>query len=152
MPTIEQIYATVIREGVERGHHVVPEFCVTPSSRLFQKNIDIAWLQPRYEPDRVGSLRRWRIVAAFEVEGYDVPIERIQIHSAQFAQLRADEGNAFPCLIPLYTEAYHRANPNWGNAAPEAHIAEREAAAAEAGVIKVCDGRNFEWLTALQAW
>ncbi|RYH60870.1 MAG: hypothetical protein EON54_10645 [Alcaligenaceae bacterium] len=147
MPTIEHIYAAVVREGVRRGHFVVPEFCATPSSRLFQKNIDVAWLEPRDEPDRIGSLRRWRIVAAFEIEGYDVPIERIQTHSAQFEHLQADEGTRFPCIVPLYTQAHHRANPTWGNAAPQTRIAERQAAAkAAGGMVKVCDGRELDWL------
>ena len=147
MPTIEHIYAAVVREGVRRGHFVVPEFCVSPSSRLFQKNIDVAWLEPRDEPDRFGALRRWKIVAAFEIEGYDVPIARIQAHSAQFGYLQADEGTRFPCLIPLYTEAHHRANPTWGTSAPQAHIVERQAAAETAGgIVKVCDGRELHWL------
>lgn len=150
MSTIEQIYAAVVREGVRRGHHVVPEFCVTPSTRLFQKNIDVAWLEPRDESSRFGSLRRWKIVAAFEIEGYDVPIERIQTHSAQFQHLQADEESRFPCLVPLYTEAHHRANPNWGNANPQAHIAERQSVAeAAGGIVKVCDGREFGWLSGL---
>lgn len=147
MSTIEDIYAALVREGVRRGHFVVPEFCVAPSSRLFQKNIDVAWLEPRDEPDRFGSLRRWKILAAFEIEGYDVPIERIQAHSAQFGHLQADEGIRFPCIVPLYTQAHHRANPTWGSATPQAKIAERQAVAeAAGGIVKVCDGRELQWL------
>lgn len=150
MSTIENIYASIVRTGVERGHYVVPEFCVTTKSRLFQKYIDVVWLQPRNEPPRIGSLRRWRIVAAFEIEGYDVPIERIQIHSAQFQQLQEEEGTMFPCIVPLYTEAYHRSKSIWGNANPEPYFKERRNAATDfGGVVQVCDGRTVDWLDQL---
>jgi hypothetical protein len=150
MSTIEEIYAAIVKEGVKRGHHVVPEFSLTPSSRLFQKKIDVTWLEPRDEPERLGSLRHWKIIAAFEIEGYDVPVERILVHSAQFRQIHVDEGATFPCIIPLYSRASHRSNPNWGNATPEAYIRERADAAIKSGnYVQVCDGRRLQFLETL---
>ncbi len=106
MATIEEIYSQLIKEGVNRGLEVVAEFCVAPRSQLFEKKIDVAWVRRRDEPDRFGSLRRWKIVAAFEIEGYDVPLDRLHLHTAQFRQLWEEEKERFPCVIPLYTKAY----------------------------------------------
>ena len=147
MATIEDVYSTLVREGVRREFVVVPEFCVSTRARLFEKKIDVAWLAPRDEPSRVGSLRRWKIVAAFEIEGYDVPLDRIQMHSAQFQQIWAEEEGRFPCFVPLYTSALHRTDPHWGTGNPEPHIEKRKAEAAKWGnVVRVQDGRDLAWL------
>jgi hypothetical protein len=150
MATIEDIYSTLVREGVNRNLHVVPEFCVRSREHLFKKKIDVAWLRPRDDPSRFGSLRRWQIVAAFEIEGHDVPLERLHRHSAQFRQLWLEEGNRFPCYVPLYTRAHHRADPEWGEAAPEQNIQQRIAEAETlGGVVRVIDGRRADWLQEL---
>lgn len=146
MATIEDIYAALIKEGVRRELHVVPEFCVTPKTRLFEKKIDVAWLRQRDDSVRVGSLRRWKIVAAFEIEGYDVSLDRLRMHSEQFQHLWADEDN-FPCFVPLYTQAFHRVNPDWGNRNLAAKIQQHVNKACSLGsVIQVKDGRNLDWV------
>lgn len=149
MATIEDIYAHLIKQGVERQFNVVAEFCAAPNSSLFEKNIDLVWLTKRIpaDPSRVGSLREWKIEAAFEIEGYDVPLDRIRIHSEQFKVLRADEKAEFPCYVPLYTEALHRSDPDWGSAQPEDKIEKRQNEAKNLeGVVNVCDCRNWNWL------
>lgn len=125
MATIEDLYTCLIRAGVSRDLDVVAEFRVAPRSRSFEKKIDVAWLRRREDADRFGSLRRWRIVAAFEIEGYDVPLDRLELHTSQFKQLWEEEGERFPCFVPLYTEAFHRADPNWGRDNPERKIQQR---------------------------
>lgn len=150
MVTIEDVYSELIREGVGRNLHVVAEFCVAPRSGLFEKSIDIAWLRQRDDPARFGSLRRWQIVAAFEVEGYDVPFDRIQLHTSQFKQLWDEEGSEFPCFVPLYTRAFHRKDPDWGSDSPERKIQQRiDKARKLGGVIDVRDGRDMQWLGAV---
>jgi hypothetical protein len=147
MATIEDLYSQLIREGVSRKLEVVAEFCVGPRSRLFEKKIDVAWVRRRNDPARFGSLRRWQIVAAFEIEGYDVPLDRLQLHSSQFKQLWEEEDERFPCFIPLYTKAYHRTDPDWGSDSPECKIQQRiDEARRLGGIINVRDGRDMQWL------
>lgn len=147
MSTIEDIYSALIVEGVKRQLTVVPEFRVASRDHLFKKEIDVAWLQPRDEPSRFRSLRRWRIVAAFEIEGYNVPLKRLQRHSSEFLQLWKEEGEKFPCFVPLYTRAYHRTDAIWGSDHPERQIEQRISAAQQfGGVIEVRDGRDLQWV------
>lgn len=147
MTTIEDLYSSLTREGVGRKLDVVAEFCVAARDRLFEKSIDIAWLRRREDAAQVGSLRRWEIVAAFEIEGYDVPLNRIQLHTSQFKQLWDEEGRRFPCFIPLYTRAFHRTDPDWGSDSPEPKIQQRiDEARRLGGVVDVRDGRNMQWL------
>jgi hypothetical protein len=150
MATIEDIYSQLIKEGVDRKLEVVAEFCVAPRNQLFEKKIDVAWVRRRDEPDRFGSLRRWQIVAAFEIEGYDVPLDRLRLHTSQFRQLWDEEKEQFPCVIPLYTRAYHRADPDWGNDNPERKIQQRIDEAIRLGrIVQVQDGRAMNWLGAV---
>lgn len=148
MFTIEEIYAAVIREGVSRGFSVVPEFSVAAADKTFKKRIDVAWLLPRNDEAKNGSLRRWKIAAAFEIEGYDVPLDRIELHSAQFNRLQNDWGESFPCFVPLYTIATHRSNAHWGSETPDRYIADRKQAAERSGsVVKIIDARVQNWLS-----
>ena len=153
MATIEEIYAYLTKKGVEHNFYVVAEFCASPNNSLFEKNIDLVWLSKRdcADTERIGSLREWKIEAAFEIEGYDVPIDRIRIHSEQFNVLRNEERVKFPCYVPLYTEALHRSDPEWGTDKPQgkitSKIAQRQDKAKEIGcVIKVCDCRTWDWV------
>ncbi|WP_422847257.1 hypothetical protein ACOYR4_15755 [Acidovorax sp. M14] len=150
MVTIEDLYSTLIREGVRRNLDVVAEFCVAPRNRLFEKKIDLAWVRRREDANRFGSLRRWQIVAAFEIEGYDVPLDRLELHTSQIKQLWEEERECFPCFVPLYTRAFHRTNPDWGNDKPERKIRQRvEEARRLGGVVDVRDGRDMSWLDAV---
>lgn len=147
MATIEDIYSRIIAVGVQRGFHVIPEFHVTAHDHAFKKKIDVAWLRPRDDQTRIGSLRRWEIIAAFEIEGYDVPFERIRIHSRQFSSLHDQEGRKFTAFVVLYNEALHRANPTWGVALPETFIQARSQTAIDSGnILTVRDGRFLDWL------
>lgn len=150
MATIEDLYTRLIREGVVRNLEVVAEFCVSPRSRLFEKKIDVAWVRKREDAARFGSFRHWQIVAAFEIEGYDVPLDRIHMHTSQFRQIWDDDSQSFPCFIPLYTRALHRADPHWGSDKPDRKIQERvEEARRLGGVVEVKDGRDLKWLETL---
>jgi len=147
MSTIEEIYSALVKEGVRRKLTVVPEFCVSSRDHLFDKKIDVAWLKPRDESARFRSLRRWKIIAAFEIEGYDVPLERLRLHSSQFRQLWAEEGERFPCLVPLYTRAYHRTDAVWGTDRPDRKIEQRTREAQRLGeIIHIRDGRALGWV------
>lgn len=148
MAAIEDIYSQIIRVGVLGGLCVVPEFSVATKGRTFKKTIDVVWLESRNDRTKVGALRRWKIVAAFEVEGYDVSAKRIQNHSLQFSELHGDEGGSFPSYVVLYNEAFHRINPNWGSSDPSKHISKRINQARTLGdVVSVKDGRQLDWLT-----
>lgn len=150
MATIEDISSGIIAAGVRRSLFVVPEFQVTARDYGFEKKIDVAWLRQRDDQARIGSLRRWEIVAAFEIEGYDVPLERIRIHSKQFSRLHVQEGCAFPSFVVLYNEALHRANPAWGEASPEPFIQTRVQTAIDSGnILTVIDGRSLVWLDSI---
>lgn len=150
MATIEDLYACLVREGVSRNLDVVAEFCVAPRSQLFEKKIDIAWLRKREDKARFGSLRQWQIVVAFEIEGYDVPLNRLRLHTSQFKQLWEEGRERFPCYIPLYTQAFHRTDPDWGNDKPESKIQQRVDEAKRLGeVVDVRDGRDMGWLEAV---
>lgn len=117
MVTIEDVYSKLIEEGIERGYKVLAEFSVNPIDRTFNKKIDIVWSKLREQQDasRTGSLKRWKIIAAFEIEGYDVPLERIEMHKAQYRRLINDNKEDFPLFVVLYTRADHRTDPDWGD-------------------------------------
>jgi len=150
--TMEEIYAAIIRAGVLRKLTVVPEFCVQSLDGAVKKKIDIAWLSPRNSSRRVGALRRWRLIAAFEIEGYNVPLARIRTHSEGFRQLRKDERRSFPCYVVLYNQAHHRLDPKWGVVDPTRQIVRRMNVAQECGdIAQVRDGRHPGWLKELKA-
>jgi hypothetical protein len=111
-----------------------------------KKAIDVAWLTPRNDPQRTGALRCWRLIAAFEIEGYNVPPARIRQHSNDFRQLYEHEGS-FPSYVFLYDEAFHRTDAQWRATNPEPHIAKRRGVAEEdKNVVQVHDGRALDWL------
>lgn len=146
MASIEEICWSIVRVGVRRRVVVVPEFCVRARTRLGKKSIDIAWLRPREDASKRGSLRKWQIVAAFEIEGYDVPTSRVVKHSQQFRTIQRDEG-PFPCYIVLYNEAFNRTNPRWGRPDPSRWVSDRRRVAESNGnIVQVHDGRDLKWL------
>lgn len=115
MTTIEQAYSSLVSLGVRKKYNVIPEFCIAPRTALFNKKIDLVWVEERDEVEKNGSLRYWRIVAAFEIEGYNVPLDRLRMHASQFDNLRQDAGDVYPSFVVLYTRAHHRRNPDWGS-------------------------------------
>ena len=118
------------------------------NDRTFNKKIDIVWGELREHPDvnKVGSLKRWKISAAFEIEGYDVPLERIEMHKAQFRRLLDDHKEDFPIFVVLYTRADHRTDPDWGDGDKrrEEKLSRRITNGGQAGPVQVVDGRHLD--------
>lgn len=117
MVTIEDVYTQLIDEGIRRKFKFIAEFNAAPKDPTFNKKVDVVWARPRPSPDttKVGSLRTWELIAAFEIEGYDVSLNRIGMHKRQFDCIRADCNENFPSFVILYTRADHRNDPKWGD-------------------------------------
>lgn len=94
----------------------------------------------------MGSLQHWRIIAAFEIEGYNVPVDRIDMHKAQFRRLLSDHKEHFPFFIVLYTRADHRKRLKWGVDDPnrDAQLARRIALNEQDEMIRIVDGSHLE--------
>ncbi len=148
MVTIEEVYSKLIREGIQRGYEVIAEFCVSSRAQDFNKKIDIVWVQRRAArvDSNVGSLRQWEVKAAFEIEGYNVPMDRIAMHKAQFDRLIADHTDKFPFYVVLYTRADHRTDPDWGDGDPrrEDILFRRKSRSSPAESFHVVDGRALD--------
>lgn len=152
MSTIELISSEIIRVGVSRGFAVVPEFSVAGPTLACRKKIDLVWLKARRDDSLSGSLRDWRISVAFEIEGFNVPAQRIASHAKQFSVLQGMNGKSFTCYAVLYSSARHRRNPSWGCAHPEGLISKRRDVARFAGSsMLVVDGREMAWLAEVEA-
>lgn len=67
------VYAQLIRRGVESGFHVVPEYRVRPSFEQTKREVDLTWCIAN--PSATGSSRLLP-AAAFEIEGHDVERRR----------------------------------------------------------------------------
>lgn len=148
MVTIEEVYSKLIRVGIQRGYEVIAEFCVNPIDRTFNKKIDIVWSKLRKQPDanKTGSLKRWKIIAAFEIEGYDVSLERIEMHKAQHKRLIYDLKEDFPLFVVLYSRADHRTDPDWGDGDKrrEEKLSRRITNGEQVGPVHVVDGRHLD--------
>jgi hypothetical protein len=93
------------------------------------------------------GLSPFQVVAVFEVEGFDVPLNTISLHSEVYPQVRKLLQAKFPCYVPIYTLATHR--PNYGQDAElvQRCVLERQARAAQHGnSVQVCDGAQRDSL------
>lgn len=115
--TKNEIYSLLTFEGVSRGYEVIAEYAVSAKNR--EISADLVWTQRR--PD--GGLHQdranqefWRLIAAFEIEGCNVPMPTLNRpeteftrHVGNFKEIRTvypeDDAATF---VVLYTEAYDR--------------------------------------------
>lgn len=156
MVTIEEVYSKLIQEGINRKYEVIPEFSVsvlstgTAKKTYNIKKIDLVWVKRRAPIDetKVGSLRHWKIFAAFEIEGYNVPEQRIAMHRDQFKRLGTECHEDVPSFVVLYTLAHHRNAPNWGNGdlKRETKLKSRIIAGGNDPHFKVVDGKKLNVL------
>lgn len=149
MTTLHAIAAEIVRTGVLRGFHVVPEFPLLVDLQGNTKRIDLTWFST-LPSARLDNARQQRCIRAlFEIEGYDVPVARIRQHAIQIGATphRAALAEDARCYIVLYNEAHHRKTEKWGSANPEKAISRRVAEAHRAGgLVEVRDGRDLRWL------
>jgi hypothetical protein len=129
MITIEEIYSELIREGITRNFVVVPEFSIIIDEWPRPKKFDLVWLveRERFDPTQSGSLKKWKIIAAFEIEGCDVPIARVVMHVNQLKDIHSKSNEPFKSFLLLYSKAYHRKNTEWNKSSTaEKLIAKRK--------------------------
>ncbi len=138
----EQICSDIIAAGVGENFVVVPEFKLpyVQAGRRRTKDTDIAWLVPAEPP------ARYRVIATFEIEGFDVPLATIDFHSEVYPRVREFLGYGFPCCIPIYSQATHRRAYGHDLNLVQACIGERDIRARLNNVVRVCDGERREWL------
>jgi hypothetical protein len=149
MATIERIYSSLIYQGVSRGFHVVPEFAVRTGSGVSNKKLDLVWLEPWRDHELGEPLRDWRISAAFEIEGCNVPRSRLAEHKARSHDLQRILRYSFPFVVALYSEASHRANPNWGPKNVRRSISRRtQLYEADGGAFTIVDSSGLKNLLA----
>jgi hypothetical protein len=139
----EQVYADILAAGNEAGFVVVPEFALYYSieGKRCSKKTDVAWLSTRDDQ------AEHRVVAAFEVEGFDVPLTTIDLHSEVYSLIREFLQLKFPCCVPIYSLATHR--PKYGHDLElvRSCVLQRSARAAERhNVVEVCNGEHRDWL------
>jgi hypothetical protein len=142
--TKNDLYAILIREGVNRHYEVIPEFCLYPQSK---SKIDLVWATRRHPgtwQDR-DNHAFWDLKAVFEIEGCNVrrATKELLRHVGNFAQVQDLYGPAdVPRFVVLYTAAYDR---HFTNAAEHRglEVATRIGWAENLG-IQILDGRNIE--------
>jgi hypothetical protein len=143
--TKNDLYAQLVRMGIEKGYEVIPEFRVHLSDRR-KKNIDLVWVTRRpkvgFHQD-LGSLQDWTLHATFEIEACDVPRKEFSRHTKDLPTinniLRTKPVHHF---VVLYTAAHDRAwDKRKTNRAP-ADIEKRRWWARESGV-KLVDGNDL---------
>jgi hypothetical protein len=142
----EQIYSDILTAGCQAGFVVVPEFSLRYAAERGRKVTDIAWIAGAEDTGV------YQVVAAFEVEGFDVPLMTIDSHARLYSRIQKAQGIEFPCCIPLYSRAIHR--PDYGRNLDRVQrcLSKRSARAAEhRDVVQVCDGSVREWLIQVTA-
>ncbi len=102
------------------------------------KVADVVWLVPHsYDVDEYG-LPNFRVVAAFEVEGYNVPLDTIRFHLRVYRKIRARYGPVL-CYVPLYSKAIHRRDYGDDKDLVEDCIDERKYLTRYPKLVTVCD-------------
>lgn len=154
MPTKNDIYAQLIKIGIQKGYEVIPEFRINlPDGR--KKNIDLVWcirnnLTSKFQNQP--SKEYWSIVAAFEIEGSNVRLKKeLHRHITDFPHV----SNVDPICSPqkfvvLYTEAYDRTWKNARNADAEIEVRKNWAKPQTAN-FSVEDGRDLVWTEKIPA-
>ena len=147
--TKNDLYAQLVRIGIEKGYVVIPEFRVRLPDHPRKKTIDLVWVtrKPKMtsqHQDRE-SLDYWTLHATFEIEACDVrniPGKEFNRHINDLPKVKNTRpAKAVRHFIVLYTSAYDRA---WNNArkTTDDEIKQRRRWAVKSGV-KVVDGRDL---------
>ncbi|MFZ3299823.1 MAG: hypothetical protein WA344_17425 [Ralstonia pickettii] len=158
--TKNDIYAQLVRLGIERGYEVIPEFRVKlPDHQRKQdrkKNIDLVWVTRKSnisQHQNCKSLEYWTLHATFEIDACDVR----NIKGKEFDRHMRDlptiknipPTESIRHFVVLYNAAYDRA---WNNErkTTDDEIEERRrwAAKSKSGV-DVIDGRDLAVILAL---
>jgi hypothetical protein len=148
--SMEQTYSDVATAGHMGGFIVVPEFKLRYdlAGQRRAKKADVAWLVTHDNPAPGDDLLPYKVVAVFEVEGFDVPLATISLHSEVYPRVREHVQSEFPCYVPLYSLATHR--PGYGvdnvNLVQQCVLDRQNIAAQHHNVIEVCDGAQRDWL------
>jgi hypothetical protein len=147
--SFEQVFTDVCGAGYKNGFTVIPEFSLAfahPEIAASTKKPDVAWLATlNAATEDVIPLHR--VVAVFEVEGFNAPELTIAHHSTVYPAIWRMYGAHFPCYVPLYSLARHR--PGYGanaDAVNQGLLDLQGVAARHGDVIQVCDGRARPWL------
>jgi hypothetical protein len=145
----EKIYSDICAAGVAANLMVVPEFKLhyQNSGQKRAKWADIAWIFSSNHLEKKNAFPHYQVVAVFEVDGFDVPLPTIELYSIVYPLVRQSCGSQFPCYVPLYSRATHRAkygiNPDVVQR--EIHL-RRDRAAQHFENVTVCDGGQRTWL------
>ncbi len=149
--SMEQIYSDVSAQGHNAGFIVVAEFKLPfrdDTGKMHSKEVDIVWLRTG-ENAIEDHIPPYQVVAAFEVEGFDVALNTIRLHSTAYEQARQFAALDFPCYVPLYSLATHRAD--YGHDVDAVHrltLARQTLAVQRHNIVNVCDGMTRDWLQA----
>ncbi|RAS19612.1 hypothetical protein [Paraburkholderia bryophila] len=151
--TKNDLYAALVRMGVEKGFVVIPEFRVHLDNGKRKKNIDLVWATRKSDmaayQDRP-SLEYWTLHATFEIESCDVrniPRKEFDRHIRDLPTIQ-NTGATIPIthFIALYTSAHDR---NWNPRRDvQADISERKGWAKGTSV-SVLDGRDLAVVRAM---
>lgn len=149
--TKNDTYANIVREGIERGYEVIPEFRVWVHKQEISKSIDLVWAtrqdRKSTRQDRP-NLEYWILAATFEIEACDVRINKeFRRHLVSLPNIHSFN-QLIPVVhcIPLYTAAFDRSEIKRISHAVD--ICERAKAAEPYGVHVFTVGSN-QWLNIL---
>lgn len=146
--TKNDLYTRLIRLGVRCGFEVIPEFVLPTAGAPRNPKIDLVWAvrKPGMPPvqDRA-NLDYWTIVAAFEIEGCDVPYgpegKHFSRHIDYLPMARNLEPNApISHFVVLYTVAHDR---RWNRNLPVEKLIAERLGWAEGSPVQVVDGRDL---------
>jgi hypothetical protein len=152
--SFEELFASICAAGRRKKFVVVPQFsfdyCLDGIDKV--KVTDVAWLVPHEHALNNDGLPHFRVVAAFEVEGFDVSLETIRAHLGLYRRISRRHGALVPCYIPLYARAIHRPSYGDNSETVDRKIARRLVLLpANQNNVTVCDGRERRWLRAATA-
>jgi len=148
--SFEELFSNICSAGRRNKFVVVPQFsfdyCLDGIDKV--KVADVAWLVPHEHALNNDGLPHFRVVAAFEVEGFDVSPGTIRAHLMVYRRITRRYRALVPCYIPLYARAIHRPSSYGDNAETvDRKIASRLALLpANQNNVTVCDGRARGWL------
>lgn len=149
LESMERIYADIVSAGHEAGFMVVPEFKLSCGSTNHPraKKPDVVWVVARKETAVECTTPPYRVLAAFEVEGFNVPLDTMDHHVRVYRKARRKLKSEFPCYVAIYSRALHRVNYGRDAKKVEQCLQERRHQVAnDRDVIEVCDGTERDWL------
>ena len=138
--TKNDTYAFLINAGISRGFVVIPEFRVDILSETkdkHEKEIDLVWLKPRRPVKKLqGRLwhDHWKMIAAFEIDAYDVSINNeFERHMKDLPLIPNAMRDHTKLFCALYTSAFDR-NGLKHPRGPDNYIEERRIIGSSRGV------------------